>query len=670
MKRTIGGDRLGQGNKMKVDLKTYERSTHDLGYIWRSTMAAGTLVPFMVEVGLPGDSFDINLNCDIKTHPTVGPLFGSYKVQLDVFQCPIRIYQGQLHNNKLGIGLDMSKVKLPQMHLTAALLDRTKDPDNQQINPSSIFKYLNISGLGRAMNAVSQEAERNFNAIPYLAYWDIYKNYYANKQEEIGVVIHNELEGFVENVDQVEVFNVVTGLPIVNLSQGKGSTGTTLDRTNTIITILVDDATEPDMNNIIFYEIRNGIEQETAAYELFNSWEWNGGATVGEGLIGAYRTVYGWDYINSNSTIDTEPKLVEFPLENLDTMREDILAAVKNTAPFMINKSSLAPYGLALESKAIGSKKLYSKMSSQEGLAIKTYQSDLFNNWLSTEWIDGENGINAITAIDTSEGSFNIDTLNLSKKVYDMLNRIAISGGSYDDWLDTVYTHERYQRAESPMYMGGLIKELVFQEVVSNAESENIDGGKQPLGTLAGKGGLSRKHKGGRITIKVDEPCYIIGIVSLTPRIDYSQGNKWDVNLKTMDDFHKPALDQIGFQDLITDQMAYFDTAAIDPLNPTLMSAGKQPAWINYMTNVNQVKGNFAIDHVNSEGGEMFMTLNRKYEIDKSTGRLKDLTTYIDPVKFNNIFAYSKRDAQNFWTQIGLDITARRKMSAKIMPNL
>ena len=32
---------------------------------------------------------------------------------------------------------------------------------------------------------------------------------------------------------------------------------------------------------------------------------------------------------------------------------------------------------------------------------------------------------NAITAIDTSSGSFNIDTLNLSKKVYDMLNRIA-----------------------------------------------------------------------------------------------------------------------------------------------------------------------------------------------------------------------------------------------------
>jgi len=49
---------------------------------------------------------------------------------------------------------------------------------------------------------------------------------------------------------------------------------------------------------------------------------------------------------------------------------------------------------------------------------------------------------------------------------------------------------------------------------------------------------------------------------------------------------------------------------------------------------------------------------------------IKDLTTYIDPSKFNNIFADTQLDAQNFWTQIGVNITARRKMSAKIIPNL
>src|SRR5690606_27400999 len=151
----------------------------------------------------------------------------------------------------------------------------------------------------------------------------------------------------------------------------------------------------------------------------------------------------------------------------------------------------------------------------------------------------------------------------------------------------------------------------------------------------------------------------------LTPRIDYSQGNKWDVNLKTMDDFHKPALDEIGFQELITDQMAWWDTKIIymdnigNPLEkptPLFKSAGKQPAWLNYMTNVNQIKGNFAREH-----DQMFMVLNRRYEPKFQINpvyefSIKDLTTYIDPSKFNHIFADTRLDAQNFWTQIKVDI--------------
>ena len=85
-------------------------------------MAPGTLVPFMSKVMLPGDTFDITLNAEVLTHPTVGPLFGSYKLQLDVFAIPLRLYQAQLHNNKLGIGLDMSKIRLPELEKRKMML--------------------------------------------------------------------------------------------------------------------------------------------------------------------------------------------------------------------------------------------------------------------------------------------------------------------------------------------------------------------------------------------------------------------------------------------------------------------------------------------------------------------------------------------------------------------
>lgn len=301
----------------------------------------------------------------------------------------------------------------------------------------------------------------------------------------------------------------------------------------------------------------------------------------------------------------------------------------------------------------------------QFGLCVKTYQSDLFNNWINTEWIDGENGISEVTSVAVTNGSFTIDALNLAQKVYNMMNRIAVSGGSYRDWIETVYTSNYIERAETPVYMGGMSDEIVFQEVISQSATEQ-----EPLGSLAGRGKLAYNKKGGYLKIKVEEPSYIIGIVSITPRIDYSQGTKWDRNLQTMNDLHKPALDAIGFQDLITSKMAWWDTYNGGSTEPIKFSAGKQPAWIDYMSNYNRTHGNFA-----SGKSEEFMVLNRSYEINEQNIALKqsvikDLTTYIDPTKFNYIFADQSLDAMNFWVQIGVDWKARRMMSAKVIPNL
>ena len=110
--------------------------------------------------------------------------------------------------------------------------------------------------------------------------------------------------------------------------------------------------------------------------------------------------------------------------------------------------------------------------------------------------------------------------------------------------------------------------------------------------------------------------------------------------------------------------MAWWDTK-YDGVNWVQKSAGKQPAWINYMTSVNEVRGNFAV-----RNNQMFMTLNRSYAFDEVNEQIQDLTTYIDPAKYNQIFANTALDAQNFWAQVGIKVKARRKMSAKIMPNL
>ena len=105
--------------------------------------------------------------------------------------------------------------------------------------------------------------------------------------------------------------------------------------------------------------------------------------------------------------------LVDFELENIDKMREDILAETKDLGAFVINNLTKSPYGNLADRLPNG--RLLTTLP-MFGLGLKTYQSDIFNNWINTEWLDGEGGINEITAIDTSSGSFTMDTLNLAKK--------------------------------------------------------------------------------------------------------------------------------------------------------------------------------------------------------------------------------------------------------------
>ena len=127
------------------------------------------------------------------------------------------------------------------------------------------------------------------------------------------------------------------------------------------------------------------------------------------------------------------------------------------------------------------------------GMLLKTYDSDIFNNWVQTDWIDGAGGITEITSIDitANDGKLTMDALNLQQKVYNMLNRIAVSGGTYRDWLETVYTAGKYlDRPETPVFIGGMTQYIEFDEVISKSATET-EYGSQPLGDIAaiGRGG-------------------------------------------------------------------------------------------------------------------------------------------------------------------------------------
>lgn len=669
--KSIGKNTLGGGKKMNVDLKTYNRSTHDLSYIWRSSMAAGTLVPFCKILMTPGDTHEIDLTHQIMTHPTIGPLFGSYKVQADVFQCPIRLYNAMLHNNALNIGLKMSDVKLPKIETYINVTDTNYEgAQKSQISESCVLAYLGQRGYAGYINSsLTNNVHIKRNGIPLIAYYDIFKNYYANKQEE-------QFYTIAENKNIEDVVYVSSSLTTY--------TKKTIIGTSTFIGIIKNQINNIDINNVIIttykddtyvnYKLIQITEQNTSEV----NWTINGQSTP---MI-VYKINENDEYAHLEREMDiisindvSKKTLHKYNLSEIDDIRESILTAGKNEwttsgqSPY-IRELFLRNWGMtngnfdrAFSQFPFETKQGLAALNStsvQSGLCVKTYQSDIFNNWVNTEWIDGPNGINAVTAvkIDPESNSFQIDTLNLAKKVYDMLNRIAVSGGTYQDWIETVYTNDYIERSETPIYEGGMSAELEFQEVISQSATQD-----EPLGTLAGRG-KTTKQKGGHLVVKVSEPSYLIGIVSLTPRVDYCQGNDFDTTLETLDDIHKPALDAIGFQDRMLETLDWKSVWYTSTLEKQNGSLGKQPAWIDYMTNFNKTYGNFAI-----KDNEAFMVLNRWFETDAriQTG---DYTSYIDPQKYNYIFADTDLNAMNFWVQIGVNIESRRMISAKMIPNL
>lgn len=639
IQKNIGKNTIGDSNKMSVSLHDYNMSTHDLSTIVRNTQSPGTLVPNLCLVAQKGDTFDIDIDSSVLTHPTTGPLFGSFKLEHHIYTGPVRLYNSWLHNNRTKIGLNMEQVKLPQIKVNIqTLLDTPSNEEKQwiQVNPSCLLAYLGIRGYANTPKSGGKDISKN--ALPILTYFDIFKNYYANTQEENFYIIGGS-----------PVFNtVINGKKIPNKDDIPYALGEIT--TASAITINPKTITKEELR----FRVKTSLNarEQIATVDDLGIWD-----ATGNSLKIQTSKVTGTWYITAiYSTKRTS--LEKYPLENLDEIRDKILLTSGDIVFDISNeKMSVAPFTNFAKR---GSEGNLNTSNTQYGLCLKTYNSDLYQNWINTEWIEGATGINEASAVDVADGKLSMDALNLAQKVYNFLNRIAVSGGTYRDWLETVYTGGNYmERCETPMFEGGVSQEVVFQEVISNSASQD-----EPLGTLAGRGVTTGRQKGGHIRIKVTEPCYIMCICSITPRIDYGQGNTWDTYLETMNDWHKPALDGIGYQDSLNGERAWWTDHPSDGPLLTKTAAGKTVAWINYMTNVNRTFGNFA-----PEMPESFMVLNRNYSMDNK-GQIEDLTTYIDPVKFNYIFADTNLDAMNFWVQTKFDIKVRRLISAKQIPNL
>ena len=79
-----------------------------------------------------------------------------------------------------------------------------------QVNPSCLLAYLGIRGYANTPS--SGEGVINKNALPILTYFDIFKNYYANTQEENFYMIGTspKLTTTINGIDITDPDNITT----------------------------------------------------------------------------------------------------------------------------------------------------------------------------------------------------------------------------------------------------------------------------------------------------------------------------------------------------------------------------------------------------------------------------------------------------------------------------
>lgn len=657
--KTIGKNTLGDNNKMKVAMRDYDMSTHDISTVFRSTIGVGMLVPFCKILCQKGDIIDLNLINKTLSQPTLGPLFGSFKLQHFMFFGGFRLYNSWLHNNRTGIGMKMSDIKLPMMY--ADTKGSTTDAKTN-ISSSALYKYLGWTKSRRIGSSATAGVCKN--GVPLLLYLDAFKNFFANTQENKFYMISNvgsnpTIKAGFGGTPSADYKLPTTGLKV------------TPKNTDTVtLTIPSSVKNYKDAWGSIVFAIRDNITgngTQVTADQLTTN------ATKSAIILDKFNTLYpnGGTLVSIllNSTAAFGAFLKQYKLEILDQIR-DVILHRKGNETLILESSEMGDDQNGSAELATFIEDL--RKSQEEklgGMLLKTYDSDIFNNWVKTDWIDGAGGITDITSIDitANDGKLTMDALNLQQKVYNMLNRIAVSGGTYRDWLETVYTAGKYlDRPETPVFIGGMTQYIEFDEVISKSATETAYGS-QPLGDIVSIGRGGKPMNSGHIHYQCEEPGYIMGLMAITPMVDYSQGNDFDLNLETMDDLHKPALDGIGYQDLIQEQMVgetsvYENSSSISKMKH--LAANKTVAWIDYMTNYNRTFGDFA-------AGEAldFMVLNRRYEVN-NLNKIDDLTTYIDPQKYIEIFADTDLTSQNFWVQTVIQATRRGNYSAKQIPFL
>ena len=627
-----------------VQLPKPKTSTFNLGRVNRFTADVGWLIPCYVEEILPNSYKRLDLEALIQTNATVAPLMGSFKIKIDAFFVPRRLYHQHLDLNNVRpnfddsfdyhylrvpgfttpVSTDLNQVSANSLQpsyptpfeLTVFNQDGTNTveaPTNLVVAPSSLLDYLGCLPVGYCNSQWTDDIR--LDALPFIGYFDIYRNFYANPHDRhIPFRIHNfsddafgtyPLDYVADRYVNIETFDTfIRRITLGSLSQ-----------------------------------------------------------------IGSPVAIDVLNYFCTSFTFESD-------------LREQF-----NYPPLFAGQAT---------SSGTGSGTMTTLADTRDGrhfgLLRRTYMDDYFNSRFMNSFVTYMED-QSVVSVENNE--FTITQLRLANRIAKYVDKSIFSDTRFGSWIKAHFGVKTNQKLCIPEFLGSITSNIIFDDIHSTAQTG--DGGitdNQALGSRASLGQGYVKNKGSFIEFKATEPGVVICLFSIIPYVSYLQGIK-KMYLKTsFADMYKPEFDAVGYDDV-----QRLEFSAVPNFYPVFgrvsnvaklshdtwnVSVGKHPAWVEYMTSIDECHG---LMTQRDQFG--FWLLNRPFSpysydpvisqqaeepggpisLKPETINLFDSSTYINPEYFNTIFAVNKF-TDNFQVQIRWYDRTKQPISKQILPHL
>lgn len=376
----------------------------------------------------------------------------------------------------------------------------------------------------------------------------------------------------------------------------------------------------------------------------------------------------------------TDSAIRQFSLQQLDTAFRTLRSQQDGVD---VGNSVYAPFGEAYF-RSVYSSDL--KQGPYQGLCFRTYRMDLLRGILNSSVGTYK------STIDVSGDQISYDTILEAGKLFDLIQRIDVTGGRFSDWMWTRWHVKPYDDIHRPIYLGSVSETFGNVDVLAPSAGTQYDksgevisssGAGQQTGFAVGR--VNRDREAFRV--RSNQYATFMIIMSMVPLVRYSQGFELNMLKTTFADIYDPAFSQIGYQDVSRFELSALPKLAeassstdgivrFEDLDKSV-SVGKRIAWSEYMGCVDRSVGDFAqgasldywaFNRVYTEDGNLTGEEEWQTDLYQKYGSF-DMNTYVMPDVWNKLFAATDFDQRNFRFRVSFDIRAKRPIGNRVLPH-